>query len=100
MGKGDRGWGRGGGGGEGGLGVVGAGKGGGNNINYLVKITLKTKFFIFFCEIGRFCLPLYLSDFYFPWFGNFSFSVCLSHPLSHMKREVGRYVSDASNYNN
>ena len=42
-------------------------------------------------------------DFYFPWFGNFfslSVSVSLSLSLSHMKREVGRYVSEESNYNN
>ena len=41
-------------------------------------------------------------------FGNFYFSVCLclslslslSPSLSHMKRGVGRYVSEESNYNN
>ena len=42
--------------------------------------------------------------FYFPWFGNFAFSVCLclslSLPLSYVKREVGSYVSEESNYNN
>ena len=62
-------------------------------------------------EIGCFCLPLmYVSTvfyFYFPWFGHFfslsvsvSVSVSLSPSLSHMKREVGRYVSEESNYNN
>ena len=49
------------------------------------------------------CMSDTIFEFYFPWFGNvfsLSVSVSLSLALSHMKPEVGRYVSDESNYNN
>ena len=89
----------------------GGGRGGRDNINYLVKMITENKVFhfIFFCEIVCLChMSDTIFDFYFPWFGNFSFCVCLclcvslspSLSLSHMKWEVGRYVSEESNYSN
>ena len=74
------------------MGVEGAGsggRGGGDNINYLVKMITENKvFFIFFCEIGCFCLPLmyvrYRFGLLFPlvWQFLISLPVCLSLPLS------------------
>ena len=37
-----------------------------------------------------------VSEFYLSWFGNYFF-LSLSPSLSHMKREIGRYVSEESN---
>ena len=94
-----------------GSGVKGAGSGGrwgGDNINYLLKIINENKGFHFLrnwvilsasdvwqipfltfislgLEISFLCLSLSLSP---------------SLSLSHMKREVGRYVIEESNYNN
>ena len=103
------GWGRGGGAGVQGAGVETAGyggKGGRDNINYLVKIITENKVFHFLLQNWMFLsasdvcqIPFFY--FYFPLFDNFSFSFSLplSLSLSHMKREVGRYVSVESNYN-
>ena len=85
-------------------GAVGGGRGGGDNINYLVKIITENKVFHFLrnwmllaasdvCQIPFFTfisLGLAIS---------FPVCLCLSLPLSlsHMKREVSKYVSEESN---
>ena len=90
----------------------GGGKGGGDNINYLVKIITENKVFHFLrnwkllsasdvCQIPFFnfiSLGLAISFLCL----SLSVSVCisLSLSLSHMKPEVGRYVSEESDYNN
>ena len=89
------------------MGVEGAGsggKGGGDNINYLVKIITENKVFHFL----RNWKLLSASDVCQIPFLNFIslglaisfFCLSLSLALSHMKPEVGRYVSEESNYNN
>ena len=75
------------------------GKGGGDNINYLVKIITENKVFHFLLRNWMF---LSASDVcQIPFFTFISLGLTISLPLclSHMKREVGRYVSEESNYN-
>ena len=87
--------------GSGGKGDGGWGKRDGDNINYLVKIITENKFFHF---LLRNWLFLSASDVYqIPVLTSISvvlaISLCLSL-IPHIKSEVGRYVSEESNYNN
>ena len=82
------------------------GKGVGDNINYLVKIITENKVFHFL----RNWKLLSASDVcQIPFFNFISLGLAISFlclflslslALSHMKPEVGRYVSEESNYNN
>ena len=97
--------------GERGAGVEGTGsggRGGGDNINYLLKMITENKVFHFllrnwmFLPASDVCQIPFLTFISLGLAISLSLSACisLSLPLSHMKREVGRYVSEKSNYNN
>ena len=89
-----------------GAGVEGWGMGerGGDNINYLVKIITENKVFHFLLRNWMFLSASDVCQIPFLTFISLglasSLSLSVSVALSHMKREVGRYVSEESNYNN